>query len=502
MDRETSPESRLNRRQLLSTDRPTMGGVESVHGRQTPAGRRCLERRRGDVRAVVNADGRGGAGVTHRGCDQRSRLNRISTVPDERWDSLLECTSDLVVVVDGNGLISYVNHVSAGLVGSREGVVGRSIYDFLTAEYRVKVRESIAGVLQTGEVVRQVVCFSASGNGALCSEAHIGPITQNGRAVAVGMFFTDITEHERLQARLRERERLLRSIVRAVPRMMDIVEGLIRHGMDVSEPARRARELDLCRAQMIQIGRLASIGKVSCSLMQSLPQFLTAIGMPVESALARLDGAPSREDAGRDLDAALRAIGALAARVEEFRSFAETGSRNPLVHAVDLAASLARVVRLLEVRARGANTVIRIGNGDGWPPVRMAEGDAEQLFYALIENLMRFADGKRHHGITVGHEVKDHHIELHFSGDNDLVEKEDSSVASDRSFQAEPAPQAVDLGLHVAWDIVIRAGGTIRRESTAGLGSTFFVCLPILDRVSVQRGQNGGKRKTTCLRRR
>lgn len=129
-------------------------------------------------------------------------------------------------------------------------------------------------------------------------------------------------------------------------------------------------------------------------------------------------------------------------------------------------------------------------------------GDAEQLFYALIEYLMRLADGKRHHCITVGHEVKDHHIEVHFSGDSDLAEKEDSSIASDRSFQAEPAPQAVDLGLHVAWDIVVRAGGTIRRTSIPGQGSTFSSSLPILDRASVQRGQNGGKRKTTCLRRR
>ncbi|HPC96180.1 MAG TPA: PAS domain-containing protein [Sedimentisphaerales bacterium] len=423
-------------------------------------------------------------------------------VPDERWDSLLQCTCDRVVVVDGNGVISYVNHVSPVLSGGRESVVGRCIYDFLSADHREKVRELIAGVLQTGERISQVVCFSANGDGALSCEARIGPITQNGRTVAVGMFFTDITERERLQARLRERDRLLRSIVRAVPRMMDILEGLIRHGRDAGEPARRARELDLCRAQMIQIGRLASIGKVSCSLMQSLPQFLTAIGMSVESALARLDGMPSREDAGRDLDAALRAIGALATRVEEFRSFAETGSRNRLVHAVDLAASLTRVVRLLEARARAANTVIRIGNRDEWPPVRMAEGDAEQLFYALIEYLMRFADGKRHHCITVGYEVKDHCVELHFSCDNHLVEKEDSSIASDRSFQAEPAPQAVDLGLHVAWDIVVRAGGTIRRESIPGRGSTFFVCLPILDHASVQRGQNGGKRKTTCFCRR
>lgn len=90
--------------------------------------------------------------------------------------------------------------------------------------------------------------------------------------------------------------------------------------------------------------------------------------------MARLDGMPSREDAGRDLDAALRANRCPGDPNRGVSLFAETGSRNRLVHAVDVAASLTRVVRLLEARARAANTVIRIGSGDGWPPVRMAEG--------------------------------------------------------------------------------------------------------------------------------
>lgn len=476
--------------------------MDPVRDLRTPAGRGCLTRRGEHARAVVNAGSPVEWGVTPRGCDQRTRLSRASTLLNERWDSLLECTCDLVVVVGVNGVISYVNHVSAGLAGSREGVVGRSIYDFLAPEYRVKVRESIAGVLRTGETVSQVVCLSANGNGARCSEARIGPITQNGRTIAVGMFFTDITERERLQARLRERERLLRSIVRAVPRMMDIVEGLIRDGTKVDGPARRAKELELCREQMIQIGRLALIGKAGSGLMQRFPQFLTAIGMSVENAVAKLDATSRREGAGRELEAALRVISDLAAGVERLHGFAETGSRSSLVHAVDLRASLARVVPLLEARARGANTAIRIDERDEWPPVSMAEGDAEQLFFALIENLLRFADGKRRHCITVGCAVNDHQVEVRFSGDDGLVEKEDSGIALDRPFRVGPVAPAADLNLYVAWDIVIRAGGTIRRESATGRGSTFFVCLPILDRVSAQGGQSGGKRKTACLRRR
>lgn len=439
--------------------------------------------------------------MARRVCDRRTPLSRPCTVLDERWNSLLECTSDLVVVVDGHGLISHVNHMPARLAGSREGVVGRSIYDFLAPEYRVSVREAIERVFQTGETIRQVVCFCANGSGALCSEACIGPITQNGQTVAAGMFFTDITEREKLQTRLRESQMLLSSIVRAVPKMMDILEGLICHGTNVGEPGRRAQELELCREQMVQIGRLASIGKASSSLTQRLPQFLTAIGMSIENALAKLDVAAIRDGVGRELEAALGAVSALAAGVEQVRNFAATGSRQPVVHAVDMGAILVGVVQLLEARARGVNTVICLDHLDELPKVRMAEGDAEQLFFSLIENLMRFTDGKKHHRITVSGVVNDRDVELRFSDDDGLGEKETSGVSLDRLFTVEPIAKAVDLGLCVAWDIVIQAGGAICHESTAGVGSTFFVNLPMADRVRSQWGQSGRKRKTTCFRR-
>ncbi len=503
MDREMSAQLCLKDHQRPPANQQTMDVVRPVRARRAADKHGELAGRCEGTRAAMQACGPMKGHAARRVSDRPTRSGQFTgPLLDERWESLLECTSDLVVVVDGAGLIEYINHVSTKLSERQGDVVGRSINDFLTPEYRGRVREAIESVLRTGETVRQVVCFSANGGGALCSEACVGPITQDGRTVAVGMFFTDITERQRLQTRLRERERLLRSIVRAVPRMMDIVEGLIRQGKDVDAPARRAQELELCREQMIQIGRLAAIGKASSSLTQRLPQFLTAIDMSVENAIAKLHATSRREGAERELDAALRAIFAMRAGVEQLRGFAETGSRNSLVHAVDLKASLARVIQLLESRARGANTVICIGNRDEWSPVRMAEGDADQLFFALIENLLRLADGKRRHRITVGHAARDHHMELCLSGDDGLVEKEDSGVALDRPLRAGPTAQAVDLGLYVAWDIVIRAGGTIRRESAAGSGCTFFVCLPILDRVSSQGGQSGGKRKTACVRRR
>ena len=243
----------------LPIDRSRADLIGRLDESRTSVRHRPSGTRRGRSHAGTSAgDATGHSGVHHMRGPHR-RLNRIGAVSDERWRSLLECTPDLVVVVDSKGLIAHVNHMPAGLTGSREGVVGRSIYDFLTPESRVSVGESIARVFQTGETVRHAVCFSANGSGPAWSQACIGPVTQNGRTVAVGLFCADTAEREKLESRLRESETLLRSIVRVVPRMMEILEGLIRHGAANSGPQRRAQELKLCREQMIQIGRLSAI---------------------------------------------------------------------------------------------------------------------------------------------------------------------------------------------------------------------------------------------------
>ncbi len=457
--------------------------VRSKKRRSTPAEHPSLAHADECLCAGTSANG---PGEGHAACDPRIRLSRTYAMMDERWDSLLECTPDLVVVVDRDGLVLHVNHMPATLAANGEGVVGHSIHDFLASEYCARVRESIEWVFQTGETIREVVRFRARAGGNLCNEACIGPIKHHGRIVAVGVFFVDTSEREKLQTRLREREMLLRSIVRAVPKMMEIMEGLIHQAADAGESRRRARDLELCHRQMIQMGRLASIGKASSSLTRRLPQFLTAIGMSIENALAKLDATSCRDGVGQELEAALRSVSALAVGFEQVRDFAGTGSRKPLIHAVDLRAVLVRVVQLLEAWARGANTVICIDARNEWPQVRMAEGDAEQLAFSLLDKLLGFADGKRHHRIMVGIAVIDDRVELRLSSDDGLGEEEKLDTSLDHLLMGEPVVNAMDLGLYVARDIVVRSEGTMRCERVAGVGWTFFISLPIADRVDTE----------------
>ncbi len=480
MDKETPRELLARQGRLLQADWAVADIVGRLSDHQVSIENRAAAESRQRSLDALRERRSSGKTVVRRQQHRRRQQDQARTASDERWDCLLECTPDLVVIVEADGRISHVNHAPTGLTHCPGRIVGRSIYDFLTPEHHPKVRESIERVLRTGQTIQQVVCFAAGGSGTAWSEACMGPITEKGRTVAVGMFFTDITERERLQARLKESEILLRSIVRAAPKMMDILEGLVRQGTRSADPDRRERQVELLREHMVQIGRLVSVGKASSSLAQRLPQFLTAIGMSIENALAGLEAMSCRNSVRQDLEAALREVCALAGGVEQIRVFAETGARRDLVHAVDLRRILITVGELLEARAQQANTTICLDGLGTLAQVRLAEGDAEQLFFSLIEKIIRFADGKKPRRITVNSIVNECNVELQFSGY--CGGRETFNETLDRLVAAESATAPLDLSLQVACDIVVRAGGRIRSEHADGC-LTFFVVLPTVGQV-------------------
>lgn len=415
-------------------------------------------------------------------CNRRARPTCAPVLLDEKWDSLLACTSDLVVVVDAEGIVVYVNRALTGLIGSRDNVIGCSVCDWLVPEHRASLRASIEGVFETGQKTCQTVSFLGIEGVPSRQEARIGPIRQGGQTVAVGIFLSDITERETMEAKLRDSELLLRSIVKSVPKMMDIMDGLVRYGQ--ADQKLKAHDLGLYHEQMIQIGRLIAVGKAGSSLADRLPQLLTAIRMSVENALARLEGVSGPEGAVRELKAALGAVSSVTRSVEQVRGFGRTAVGRNWVHRVDIGPIVVRVVELLEAQARMANVSIGIGDMGRLPPVRMAEGDAEQLLFVIIESLLRSADRRKHHRITIHGIINDRYLEMWFSGDGCCIRRTSLLDVRDRRAISQPeGVRADDLGIHLANGIVAQAGGRIVGETGTDGRPAFFITLPTADGV-------------------
>ncbi|HIJ52029.1 MAG TPA: PAS domain S-box protein [Planctomycetes bacterium] len=260
--------------------------------------------------------------------------------------------------------------------------------------------------------------------------------------------------------------------------------GLIGIARDITESKRRETELNLYREKMSHAERLASLGTLSATLAHRLTQPLTAIRLSIENTLADLETTSGLDTIIEDLKDGLSAVSDVVSTIDIFRDFARKSSVE-IVSEVSLKAVAERIVRLLSESARQARVSLQLKGMDKLPPILSNEKDLEQLFFALVENAIQAADGKKSRRLIVSGDVKDEHIELQFADNCGGIAAENLDKIFEPFFTTRPARERTGLGLCIVEHIVSGAGGKIRLESKAGKGSTFFVTLPISrDRMS------------------
>lgn len=256
------------------------------------------------------------------------------------------------------------------------------------------------------------------------------------------------------------------------------VAGCVHITKDITEHKRAQEELDRYREKMARAERLASLGMLSATLAHELSQPLTSIGLSIENSLARLKTAPSSRTVVEKLEEGLAKLSDVNSIVSKFRSSFRVTS-DETVGRVDLNAVARRIVELLNQSALRAKVALEIKDLEKLPPIYSNEGDMEQLFFALTENAIQAADGKKDRRLVIGGTTKDEHIELRFSDNCGGIAPDNLDKIFEPFFTTGPTDERTGLGLCIVKRIVTRAGGRVRVESKAGKGSTFFMTLPI-----------------------
>ena len=128
--------------------------------------------------------------------------------------------------------------------------------------------------------------------------------------------------------------------------------------------------------------------------------------------------------------------------------------------------------------ARRAKVTLCLDGMEELPPIFSNEKDLEQLFFALVENAIQAADGKKSRQLIISGDVKDELIELRFTDDCGGIAKKNLDKVFEPFFTTRPVSERTGLGLCIVEHIVSGAGGKVHVESKTGKGSTFFVTLP------------------------
>jgi PAS domain S-box-containing protein len=248
--------------------------------------------------------------------------------------------------------------------------------------------------------------------------------------------------------------------------------------IDITETKRNEEELTGYRVQMARAEQLASLGTLSATVAHQLTQPLTVIRLSLDNALDELESSSSSQTVIKRLKDSVTQVSNITSIIENFRNFARKSSGRTVAE-VNVKAVAIRIARLLSQSALSAGISLRIRKMDALPCPWMNENDMEQLFFALIENAIQAADGKKNRQLVISGAVKDQHIELRLSDDCGGIGPENIDKIFEPFFTTKPRGQGTGLGLCIVKDIVSRNGGQIRAESKFGKGTTFIIKIPI-----------------------
>jgi PAS domain S-box-containing protein len=125
-------------------------------------------------------------------------------LPQETWRSLMENAPNIILMVDREGIIKYINRTVPGL--KPEDVIGKNQYEFIEPEHREQVREKIERVFDTGEIGTYETKGTGPDGSVSWYSTSVGPIKTDGKITAVSLFTSDVTDRKRVESELGESE--------------------------------------------------------------------------------------------------------------------------------------------------------------------------------------------------------------------------------------------------------------------------------------------------------
>ncbi len=242
------------------------------------------------------------------------------------------------------------------------------------------------------------------------------------------------------------------------------------------DPAREQWEESCANATHTQ--PFGSLGMFGATLLQELAEPISVIQLAIQNAIAESVKSNCSAAVKRDLQTALAASAIVSAVIRNSRG---TIGWLPRTTETDVCVGhiAERVVHLMEPSAQQARIRLRIENLDALPAIRMRESDCEQLFFALIQDAVRAADGRNDHCLLVTGAPQDGRIALKFQDDCGGINPACLQQIFDTFAAAKSAGKGARLGLCIAHRIVRQRGGQISVRNRYGEGTTLTVILPI-----------------------
>ena len=278
----------------------------------------------------------------------------------------------------------------------------------------------------------------------------------------------------------RQIEHLQLSVERAEERRRALVHIMGDLRETTQEMERREQELREKQEQLVQAGKLATLGELTTGVAHELNNPLNNIGLYVGNVIDRIRlGEVGTEPLMGDLEKAMEQVRKATQIISHLRTFGRAARVS--IELVDVDDLIERSLLLVQeqLRLRGIEVELELCPDELLVlanPIQL-----EQVFINLLTNARDALADSRRKTIRITSSRDEERIRIAFSDTGPGIPRELQQRIFDPFFTTKEVGAGTGLGLSITYSILKEYGGEISVTGQPGKGATFVIELPFAD---------------------
>jgi len=246
---------------------------------------------------------------------------------------------------------------------------------------------------------------------------------------------------------------------------------------------RRDAEADRLNQQLLQAGKLASIGELSAGVAHEINNPLAIIlterqlllDAAAQAAITDPEFQEQFSDSMNQIDLQVQRCKRITQNLLRFSRRTKS-----MIETVDLNGFIQEVVDLMEREARTSGIKFFSEPDPALPPVSSDPSQLQQVFLNLITNAIDAHDGKPYGSIRISTraDAERQLATVTIADAGSGIKPENLSRIFDPFFTTKAVGKGTGLGLSICYSIVKRLGGSLTVQSEVGKGTEFTIQLP------------------------